>query len=540
MVRDTTPAATGAGAGVAPRAAGDSITGGLRSAPAIVACVAAAAWMLLLYRPWESAPFSIIDFSEFLPLLTGHATFGDRLRALVSYYASQGRFNPLPYAALALKWSAFGNNPVAWQWIRAGQMFAIFVATLAVLRELGFRWLATLCGAALLITAASVVSAWTRLTMAEPMAVCFLLGATLFALRYQRTARWRAGAAAIGVLLLCALLSKEMLVFAVPFLLLVAWLYRGDGEWSSFPERSRRNLVLLFWVSGVVAVVGVSTVLTLLHSRAGSFGSNYGASGVSLFRAIRALGYFALPFSNGAMAGPENLLYAAVVCAGLYASWKRGRLRLAPWLAAASLPFVAALLYAPWPGLQDFYVLPGLVGNAILLALAVEALAEAGRPATVLAFLTCAAMLASSSRNAYSRARVEVAARRVDGEVARLLARVPPGYTTLLAIRPELINRTPAQQWMMHGPTLSRYAAAVSGHPVPLAIEVTCGEAEALLQASRPVVIAFNGGCAFGRPSTIGVRAGFDFWVGFRHQQAAMGADVVWPFALPGAATRGS
>src|SRR5262245_61410373 len=76
-----------------------------------------------LYTPWVSRPFDILDFSEFLPLLTGAGGFLSRLSALNDYYVHQhGRLNLLSYAALAAKWSVLGDSPMLWQWLRFIEM----------------------------------------------------------------------------------------------------------------------------------------------------------------------------------------------------------------------------------------------------------------------------------------------------------------------------------------------------------------------------------------------------------------------------------
>src|SRR5262245_24793317 len=84
------------------------------------------AWTVLLiglacflYQPTRHRPFDILDFSEFLPILTTHHSLPDQFVALCRYYLhDQGRTNVLPYAAITLKWGLFRDDVVAWQVLR--------------------------------------------------------------------------------------------------------------------------------------------------------------------------------------------------------------------------------------------------------------------------------------------------------------------------------------------------------------------------------------------------------------------------------------
>lgn len=506
-------------------------------APALLG--AAAAWVVLLYRPWYPAPFSVLDFTEFLPLLRRHATFGARLSALLEYYASQGRFNVLQYVGLVAKWSWLGNDPVAWQVIRVCQMLAIVVGAAALLRRLGVGSTAAASGGALFLISTAGISAFTRLTMGEPLGVCFILAAALLASNYQETTHWIAYTLAIAAAIAGTVLAKEMLVLAVPFVVLLACCYRGGGRWSVRPQNSRRNGMLVAAVCVTVAFLAVPIVYTLRHSRLGSFGSGYGRGGVSPGRVIDGFARFALPFASihmstgRALLVPANVVYVVLIATGLGASIRRGSFQPLPWIAAALLPVCAALLYAPWLASEDFYALPCLIGDALLLGLAIDALAGVGRQYVPTLLILGGYAFLSASEQAYNSAQLQWAIRVVDGEIARLLALTPPQRSAALARPVGTFSRFRESQWLTRGPSLSRYAAAASGHRVPVLIELTCDEAAPLLRASNLIVVTYGSPCAFGAPPTFAIHARVAEWNGFRRDYGFVTADLWWPPPLP-------
>src|SRR5579862_5204894 len=173
---------------------------------------------LLLYQPWRRLPFDITDFSEFLPLLH-RPSLGARWSGFLHYYASQGRWNVLSYAAIIAKWSVFGMYTAGWELVRFAEMWLIIVLTFLALRRFGADAWGAAAGAALMTVAAPAVPAWLRLTMGEPLGLALLLAALLVATRYRGSAHWRRDAIVIAILVALALLTKEMLVAFVPFIM---------------------------------------------------------------------------------------------------------------------------------------------------------------------------------------------------------------------------------------------------------------------------------------------------------------------------------
>jgi hypothetical protein len=182
-----------------------------------------------MYRPWQLVPFDVLDFSEFLPLLQREKSLLDRFSALLTYYAEEhGRFNVLPYALTALKWTLLGSNPALWQLTRFIQMLLIVIGVFLLLKQLGIPIQGAVTPSLLFITAGTASPGWIRLTMAEPFGTMLLLGVAWLACGYSEAPRWRRRGILIAVLLLACVLTKEMFVAIVPFVLLLALSGRNE------------------------------------------------------------------------------------------------------------------------------------------------------------------------------------------------------------------------------------------------------------------------------------------------------------------------
>ncbi|HET9369357.1 MAG TPA: hypothetical protein VFO19_03890, partial [Vicinamibacterales bacterium] len=66
-----------------------------KSAEFVITSAALALALVLIFAPWRATDLELRDFSEFLPLLESHATFGAGWEALNDYYRTQGRGNVL-------------------------------------------------------------------------------------------------------------------------------------------------------------------------------------------------------------------------------------------------------------------------------------------------------------------------------------------------------------------------------------------------------------------------------------------------------------
>lgn len=466
--------------------------------------VAGIALALLLYRPWESRPFAILDFSEFLPLLRGHAGLASRLGALIHYYLFEhGRLNLASYVALAAKWSVLGAHPVRWQWLRFIEMWALVGAIYWLLRRLGADTIGAVAGAALFICAHTAEDGWMRLTMGEPLGVLFLLAGTIVGERYLRADdRWRAPV--IAVLVVLAILAKEMLFGAVPFVVAVAVARDHEGR-LAWPRSDRRTRALLIWVTAGTGLALAAVAWAARGVGAAGFSASYGATSVSVGRYLSLWQQILMP--TGVRPGlttwllPANLMLLSVCGWGL---WRAGRdpgARAHVHVVLAlglGLPAIGAALYLPWPYFNLFYGLPFLVGPALVFATAVTALRTSGKGPGLAAGAAVAVLVAFAGASAGRTARTDATRQLVDGAVAAALP--GRGADSIKVIEPFL----PQQAWQGTGPTLVRYAVAMGmALYLPPAVDVTCDQAARMLSAGpgHDLFISYSDRC--GRLRTV-------------------------------------
>jgi len=434
---------------------------------------------LVLYVPWQTRPFDVLDFCEFVPLLRSHSGFWPRFVALVDYYAvEQGRFNVLPYAAIAGKWTVLAQ-PVAWQLLRFLEMaLATAAAWLLLYNLVGSRTAAAL-GSSLFLVAGTASGAWVRLTMAEPLGLLFLLSASLLALRYSTSRRWKPAALAIAVLLGCTVLTKEMLVTTVPFVMILALCRRADGEFGA-PSLDLRGAWLLTSIAGVVVLAGIPITWFATRAHPSGFGTLYQVrSTFSLAHFLNILLTFSLPHSpvfwdNVLSFLTTNYLFVVVIAAAsIIAARQPKRRRRFAWLLALSgtLPFLGSVAYTPWPLLQQFYGLPYLPGPALALAASVAEVEAAAPSLRGLAYTGATLVLVGSGLTAYRQARYAVAEQEINVALASVLTQSPAGDSIFVGVR-----RLPALAWIGRGPTLKRYALAFFNSSLGPAADITCNE----------------------------------------------------------------
>lgn len=426
---------------------------------------------LLLYQPWQRLPFDITDFSEFLPLLH-RPSLGARWSGFLHYYASQGRWNVLAYAAILAKWSVFGMYTAGWELTRFAEMWLIIGLTCLVLRRFGADAWGAAAGAALLTIATPAVPAWLRLTMGEPLGLALLMPALLVATRYRSAAHWRRDAIVMAVLIALALLSKEMLVVFVPFIVVIATCLTAPGrlEW---PQMSQRTLYLVGCI--VIATLAVLAPVAVIAVRAppGNYASQYGGWKMDPGQLSLSFATVVLPVTQSRpgeivslFTAPANALFLLTLAVSGVLIY-RGRAahgfawcRVAVWAGLAlSLPVFVVIAYGPWSYFQDFYGLPYVLGPAMLLAGAVTAGTRADRRLAPGLRAACVGIVLLGAVRALLPAQESFARRRVQGDLARFLA-------DHAAHRPVLVMKadfqpSPWARWQDTGPTLGRYAAAV-------------------------------------------------------------------------------
>lgn len=465
---------------------------------------------LLLYRPWHDAPFASADFPEFVPLLRSQPTFGGRLGVFVDYYGAHGRFNLLQYVFIILKWQVLGANPVAWQWARALQMFGILAGTFALLRRLRLSASSAATAVALLGVSTATASGWTRLTMGEPLALLFLLGAALLAARFQLAHEWKRVSLGFAVLVAAMLLTKEMMIASLPFLLLLALLYRGAGEWGRRSySLTAREKTLLVATALAVATAAVPIVACMTTRASGGFASHYGEGGVAPGRVAYAVARMLLPVNASQTSAlrvllfPANALIALVIGAGLTSAARcRSRSLVWPVATALSLPLAGAVVYLPWPVVANFYPLPFQVGAATLLALSLDMMRSAVPRMLPAARVMCAVATILAAAASHRMAGNAYASRHVEARLSDWLAgNVRPGQRVLRAVPSDALP-PPERAWMGIGSTLSRYIGAFYARPDLRVVEVSCDEASALYRGEGSVVVLYKGECPrFGTPA---------------------------------------
>ena len=426
---------------------------------------------LLLYQPWRRLPFDITDFSEFLPLLQ-RPSLGARWSGFLHYYASQGRWNVLAYAAITAKWSLFGMYTAGWELSRFAEMWLIIVLAFLILRRFGADVWGAAAGAALLTVATPAVPAWLRLTMGEPLGLALLMPALLLATRYRNSARWRRDAIAIAVLIALALLSKEMLVVFVPFIVVVATCLAAPGrlEW---PQMGRRTMYLVGCIVIATIVVLTPVAITAVHAPPGNYASQYGGWKMDPGQLSLNFATVVLPVTQSRpgeivslFTAPANALFlltlavAAVLIYRGRAAQRTPWARVAAWTGLAlSLPAFVVVAYGPWSYFQDFYGLPYVLGSSMLLAGAVTAASRAGRRLAPALRAACAGILLLGAVRAMLPAQESFARRTVQGDLARFLAE-KAAHRPVLVMKADF-QPSPWARWQDTGPTLGRYAAAL-------------------------------------------------------------------------------
>ena len=111
--------------------------------------------------------------------------------------------------------------------------------------------------------------------MGEPLGLALLMPALLLATRYRNSAHWRRDAIAIAVLIALALLSKEMLVVFVPFIVVIATCLAAPGrlEW---PQMGQRTMYLVGCIVIATIVALAPVAVTAVHAPPGNYASQYG------------------------------------------------------------------------------------------------------------------------------------------------------------------------------------------------------------------------------------------------------------------------
>jgi hypothetical protein len=432
-----------------------------------------------IYQPWRDLGFDLEDFSEFQPILEHAGSVSSRFRALTEYYGTHGRWNVVGYAFLAAKWTLFGPEPVAWQWLRLVQMLGVAALTSQVIVTLGVSRPVAWASALLFLFSSAAAASFVRLTLGEPLALVFLLGALLLATGYQKTGRWKLCGMGVSLCVGLLLATKEVLIVCVPFVLAFGMSWR-DGAFHRL-RWSERNAFLLAAVAATVVLISILIIRVSMGNEPGSYDSAYRVDNISAAKFLVLAFYMVMPVQHSSPPEVFPLLYPANVIIGIVGAsglvtWVRFGARLPrPWplvIGALSLALAGAAVYAPWPRFEDFYALPFMLGVGLVLAFTVEAAGERTRANYCIALGTL--LLGVLYMVVAARAAVEYrfALRGATNELVETLQGLHGLDSVLVG------TSDPGLAWHQRAATLERSMRnRTRDAAVPSMVGVTCAEA---------------------------------------------------------------
>ena len=454
----------------------------------MVVALVGLAWAI--YRPDRVRPFHMTDFSELIPLLDSHDHIVARTRALVDYYASQGRFNVVAYAWTAVKWTLVGSASPGWQVMRAVLMFTLFGLSFVLLRRLGASRLGGLIGASVFFFAPSASDGWVHLTMGEPLGAAVVLSMSLLATRFQGTAHWLRDASLMSAGAATLILIKELLAPLLVLPVVLALTLQPDGTFAR-PPRSPRNIGLVFAVAAASLVAMVPVVWLYLRGDESAYASMYGRGTLSLGGILANWTSTLVPFDLVVFAASVPWAFAVASFFGLVgAGWRIGFLtgsdtKRAPWLLAMSfmVPLVGVLAYVPNPWYARFYSLPMLIGTALFVGMAATYVHRFGPRGHVWAVGAWMAMSVFAVGSAGVYAATRDAAQRGNDRLISIVADSIDVDSVHVAV-----TQLAAYEWLGFGALMNRFAAA-TGRPWPLTRDIDCEQAHAELASTARVAI---------------------------------------------------
>ena len=424
---------------------------------------------VLLYRPWQTVPFDILDYSEILPFLNRPVSSLERFRALVTYYLGHGRSNVLTSALIWVHWEAFGLWPIGWRLFRVLLLGTLIWTFLRTALRFRLPLLAAGVGASLFVVGWSAVDSWLRFT-AEPLAAIFLLLALSFATNCRKSPSPVRSSLFLALLCAMMVLTKETMLFTVPLVLVLALSWdRQRG--LRVPALDRTTLTIAIPLVATMAVFTGIIVAVARGADAEGYAHVYGSAPVNvghfLYNVLATswpLGYPQQFFSV------FGLLSTLAVMVGCILALRRARRRRTLMALAFLLLIgvVGAATYLPWRRFEPFYSLPFLAGPAGVLAIAFLGIMNALPARTVLAVSIAALFLIPPAIVADQQTTLRAASRQLNYDLARVIAQTDADSVVFAS------SSLADQPWQGRGPTLSRYAhAAFGGKTIP-AVDVTC------------------------------------------------------------------
>jgi hypothetical protein len=484
--------------------------------PTTAALCAAIIVAWLIYQPNAARPFDMRDFSEFVPLLKGDNGVLSQFRKLTDYYATRGRANLIPYAAIVVKWKVFGWSSVWWQLLRFAQMCVVVVTAFAVLRRLGADRAGAALGASLFIIGGSAAHGWVRLTMAEVVGTQLLLAALLIALRFQRASTYWPHVLGISAIAATLVLAKEMFVSTIPLPVAFALCW-GPDDTLRLPRWTRRDIELVAATTFATLATVVPVGLVALNAPAGAYTSTFGTEGIPWFRPVvwiagAATPYLVIGWRSPTWALVQLLVYGSLLFIGLK-RLLQDRARATHYrflLTLLGLHVVAgALLYLPWPVYQPFYAMPFLIAPAAAAGLAATGMRGVAVSKPLMTTGLTAAwvvVLGSATLQALDYRRATDAEQRFNAELVEFLAAPNQPIDSVV-----VVNKRPlrgARAWQGFGAMIARYGEALSLDLPPVQDE-DCQTARRRRTTSGAATLVLRNGntCeSMARPDTVIVR----------------------------------
>lgn len=450
---------------------------------------------LLIYTPWQPAPFDIQDYSELLPILRDSSSPIDSFSKVVRYYWGHGRANVLNSLFVEANWELYGENPMLWRLSRALLMGIVLAATVRFLRRLGHSTTAIATGASLTVVSLSAAGNWLRFTM-EPVAfLCFIFALEIAAGYGERENRTRV---AIGLLalVLAMLLAKETMIALIPVVAVVALLTRRDFAVT----RPRRQAWAMAAALGGLVLIYVGLALWLVGSAGtDAYVGSYGPRSVDLQVLLASMQATLFPM------GPQdgglvvwNGLFAAFVIGGCGLAWlrrseARGRTRLLICL-ALYLILSGSLVYQPWGRFEFFYSLPFGLGTILLLAVAADEYLRRVGVHRSLVWAALAIMLVVPGLLSQMLAARTYAMRALNWQLAEAVPSMPRTDSFFVAVQGRA-----AQSWQGQAATLKRVALLLRQEAdLPPGVEKQCEDApmepEEDLSFSL-LILSYESGC---------------------------------------------
>jgi hypothetical protein len=468
----------------------------------LLAAVVLVAIAWVIYRPDRLRPFHIIDFSEFIPILLQGDGVADNTRRVIEYYASQGRFNVIPYVLLAAKWDLFSWWTPGWQIARAVLMVTLFGLTYVLLRRLGASRLGGLVGGSVYLWSPAAADGWVRMTIAEPLGAAIMLVLSIRAVKFQRVEGWRREIAWMAVGTMALIWTKELMAPLVLLPIGLALTRQPNGRFA-FPRPTRRNTMLVVWVATAAVLALIPIALFYLRAEEAAYASMYGRGIQSPSGLLAIWVTMLVPFLL--IIVPANFAWALAV-SGLVllvaVGWRVGFRGLdstnrARWLLAFALfvPLAGLLAYLPNPWYATFYTLPYLIGSALLIGMGATWLQETGRKGEFLAVGAWMGILLHGATSSAVYATRTDAVQRRDEWVIRYVA------DSVRADSVQFATKTPPPyDWLGFGAAMSRISRA-KGHPWPPTRNISCAEAREHL-TSKPGMLTVNleSSCRFEGP----------------------------------------